>query len=179
MAKRGMKAHPRLEAVSLKAERLVCRFDDGSQVHATLAALGVSPRPKIVAVEPDEFGAGIVLHRSDGSLSSIGADYVLHVNTATYDSTVDRMEREELRQRVAARLKERRGDLHRTQAWMAEKLGLAIPNYSRMESGRHLPDLELLVRAARALGVTLDYFVGKSPRTAAARREAGQHAPAR
>jgi transcriptional regulator with XRE-family HTH domain len=42
---------------------------------------------------------------------------------------------------------------------MAARLGMALPNYDRLEAGRHLPSLALVVEVASQLGVSIDDLV--------------------
>lgn len=48
-----------------------------------------------------------------------------------------------------------------TQARMAELLGMATRSYNRWERGGHSPSLEMLVKAADILQVSLDELVGR------------------
>lgn len=48
-----------------------------------------------------------------------------------------------------------------TQARMAELLGMATRSYNRWERGGHSPGLEMLVKAADILQVSLDELVGR------------------
>jgi len=60
-------------------------------------------------------------------------------------------------ERVTA-LRKQRG---MTQARIAELLGMATRSYNRWERGGHLPSLEMLVKAADILAVSLDELVGR------------------
>jgi transcriptional regulator with XRE-family HTH domain len=51
-----------------------------------------------------------------------------------------------------------------TQEQMAEALQLPLPAYSRLERGRLLPTVPLLVGLAEVLGVTVDELVGRAAR---------------
>lgn len=50
-----------------------------------------------------------------------------------------------------------------TQAELAERVGLAVEAYGRLERGLVLPRARTLVALARALGVTADSLLGLSP----------------
>ncbi len=52
-----------------------------------------------------------------------------------------------------------------TQARIAELLGMATRSYNRWERGGHLPSLEMLVKAADILQVSLDELVGRKDAT--------------
>src|SRR5712692_5854845 len=50
-----------------------------------------------------------------------------------------------------------------TQEALAERAGIARPNWARVESGRYRPSLETLERIARALGQPLSVLVVPPP----------------
>jgi len=152
--------HGRATGASVDGSVLKCRFEDGVEVCASLSKLGISSSPKIVAAEPDEFGSGVVLHRADGTNEDIGADFVLIASAADYDSGLTRNVRDDLKSRASANLRRAREGAGRTQSWMASRLKMAVPNYSRLESGRHMIDLEILVRASEILQIKLDELIG-------------------
>jgi transcriptional regulator with XRE-family HTH domain len=54
---------------------------------------------------------------------------------------------------IGSRVREERTRVGLTQGELAERAGIHRENVNRMERGRHLPDLEVLVRVAAALEV--------------------------
>ena len=57
---------------------------------------------------------------------------------------------------ILAKIKQRRKELHLTQAQVAQRAGMKQVNYSRMESGKVLPGLETFVSVLKALEMTID-----------------------
>ena len=157
--------HGRLVGVAVRGDAFHCVYHDGHKARASLADLRIKTTPKVVAAHPDEFGAGFVFRRADGTEEDVGADFILHVNESTFDPAEEDRAREELKARTAKNIRAVRESKGRTQAWMAARLGLAVPNYSRLESGRHMADLSVLLRAAKLLGVSWDAFLGEAAPT--------------
>ncbi len=63
---------------------------------------------------------------------------------------------------IAERLKRLREERGLTQTRLAELLGMAARSYNRWERGGHVPSLEMLIKAADVLQVTLDELVGRT-----------------
>lgn len=57
-----------------------------------------------------------------------------------------------------------------TQAEVAERVGIAVEAYGRLERGGVLPRADTLVRLAAALRVSTDHLLGISPEAAPSRR---------
>lgn len=60
------------------------------------------------------------------------------------------------------KLKEYRMKALMSQKELAEKLGTSNMNVSRYEAGTREPKIEMLVKMAELLGVTVDQLVGKA-----------------
>ncbi len=58
------------------------------------------------------------------------------------------------------RMRDRRRELGITQAQLAEMVGTAQARISQIENGESEPSIDVLMRLARALGVTTDYLLG-------------------
>ena len=58
------------------------------------------------------------------------------------------------------RMRDRRRELRVTQAQLAEMVGTAQARISQIENGESEPSIDVLMRLARALGVTTDYLLG-------------------
>jgi DNA-binding XRE family transcriptional regulator len=172
---------PRLKLVHLEGDELVCEFERGGKMRATLAELGVPRRPKIVSAHPDEFRHGVVLVRKDGSEDTVGADFVRRIGWPGYSPAAAAKAREEIKRRIATRLRARRQEIGVTMEWVAQRAGLTKANYARLESGRHLHQLDVLDRVARVLGAKLVHFIAVEPErpAAAARRRGGAAHPTR
>lgn len=63
---------------------------------------------------------------------------------------------------VAESLKRFRRDLGLTQREVAMQLELLPQAYNRYESGKYLPNAEILIKLAKAYDVTADYLLGLS-----------------
>ena len=59
------------------------------------------------------------------------------------------------------RMRDRRRGLGVTQAQLAETAGTAQARISQIENGESEPSIDVLMRLARALGVTTDYLLGR------------------
>lgn len=59
-------------------------------------------------------------------------------------------------ERLANRLKERRGELGLTQAELAERVGVTRKTVNTVENGVFTPSALLAIKLARALGVTVE-----------------------
>ncbi|MBP2097433.1 helix-turn-helix domain-containing protein [Enterococcus rivorum] len=57
---------------------------------------------------------------------------------------------------VGQRLKERRNELHLTQDFVAEKLGITRQTISNWENGRSYPDIERIIRLSELYNLSLD-----------------------
>lgn len=64
-------------------------------------------------------------------------------------------------QGIAQRLKLMREERGLTQTRLAELLGMAARSYNRWERGGHSPSLEMLIKAADVLQVSLDELAGR------------------
>lgn len=74
----------------------------------------------------------------------------------------------------AREIRTARHALGMTQAELAERIGIAVEAYGRLERGGVLPRADTLVRLAGALGVSTDTLLGLSSAGAAARRIAAE-----
>jgi transcriptional regulator with XRE-family HTH domain len=55
----------------------------------------------------------------------------------------------------------RRGVIKSTMAQVAERAGLAVPNYARLEAGTTNPTLDTSMRVARALGCLVEDLIAE------------------
>jgi transcriptional regulator with XRE-family HTH domain len=61
-------------------------------------------------------------------------------------------------QKIAQRLKETRTQFKFTQQQLADKLGIKQQTYGGYESGRHEPNIDLLIEIANLFEVSMDYL---------------------
>jgi len=59
------------------------------------------------------------------------------------------------------RLREVRMDKNFTQEALSERVDIALRTYQCYEQGRTIPSLQVLIRLADALGISIDYLVGR------------------
>jgi DNA-binding XRE family transcriptional regulator len=142
-------------------EILTCGFEGGYVVRLPLGLLGLPAGPPVRKAAPDEFGSGIVFVREDGATDDCGADLVLRLTDPDAGATDETIDAEDLGRRVAERLRTHRQRSGLTQRSMAERLGMAPPNYHRLEAGRHRPTVDTLLRIAEATGISLGRLVGE------------------
>ena len=60
------------------------------------------------------------------------------------------------------RLKELRIEKHLSQAQLAKEIGYAQSAIAQWETGKRIPNIQVLVVLARYFGVTTDYLLGES-----------------
>jgi transcriptional regulator with XRE-family HTH domain len=149
------KLHTRLiEAVSYdkQSRTLSVRFDDGDLATATLEALKLPDKP-IQKIAVDEFRRGVEVHFRDRSTHDISADYFTWLTQPDYAAAYPADA--SLGPRVGANIASLRKQRGLSQAALASAAGMAAPNLSRLESGRHIPTLDVLLRVARSLNASL------------------------
>jgi transcriptional regulator with XRE-family HTH domain len=157
------KLHTRLiEAVSYDKQggTLSVRFDDGDLATATLEALKLPDKP-IASIAVDEFRRGIEVRFRDRSTHDISADYFTWLTQPDYAAAYPADA--SLGPRVGANIVSLRKQRNLSQAALASAARMAAPNLSRLESGRHLPTLDILQRVSKALGVALPLLLRDAP----------------
>ena len=78
---------------------------------------------------------------------------------------------DDLAHRIGERARAARGALGWSQADAAERIGISVEFYARIERGRTMPSTPTLVRMAGSLGVTVDGLVGGAKATPTTRVE--------
>jgi transcriptional regulator with XRE-family HTH domain len=157
------KLHTRLiEAVSYDKQSgtLSVRFDDGDLTTATLEALKLPDKP-IASIAVDEFRRGIEVRFRDRSTHDIAADYFTWLTQPDYAAAYPADA--SLGPRVGANIVSLRKQRGLSQAALASAAGMAAPNLSRLESGRHVPTLDILQRISKAFGVSLAFLLAPTP----------------
>jgi DNA-binding XRE family transcriptional regulator len=141
------------------ADSLTCGFEGGEALTVSLTELGLQPGSPITWAEPDDLRAGVTFVREDGTLEDCGADYIRLVGRGAVAPSLRARHAGELGRRVGKRLRQIRKRLGLTQRAMSERLEMAPPNYSRLESGTHAPSVSTLMRISEALGVPFETLV--------------------
>ena len=140
---------------------VVCGLEGGRLFRARVEWLGLEGAESVVWVEPDEVGHGLVLVREDGRVEDYSLPLFLSVVASRGRPVTEEPDRADLAARVGARVRRLREARRLSQREMSERLGMAPSNYSRLESGRHLPTTDALMRIAAALDVGLHALVGR------------------
>lgn len=163
MTTKLQKLHTRLiEAVSYDKQNgtLSLRFDDGDLATATLEALKL-PDKRIQGIAVDEFRRGVEIRFRDRSTHDISADYFTWLTQPDYAAAYPADS--SLGPRVGANIVRLRKQRGLSQAALAAATGMAAPNLSRLESGRHVPTLDVLLRISKALNVSLTGLLSATP----------------
>jgi transcriptional regulator with XRE-family HTH domain len=187
------KLHVRLiDSVGFDKTRnaVAVRFNDGDVCEATLDALEVPTDKRVEAIRIDEFRRGIEIQFVDGSMHDVSADYITWLTRPDYAAAYPADAA--LGPRVGTSIRELRKVRRIAQAALADMVGMQPPNLSRLEAGKHVPTLDVLLRVANALDVSLSALLGSAnvPRTrpkesaghddkSARRRVAGQRRAAK
>jgi len=146
--------------LDITGKRLVLGFEKGEAARIPLGALGLPRTPRPVWAAPDEYGGGVVLFLADGSRTDCGADLLRLLASGASGEGEDALHATDLAGRVSERLRAHRMRLGLSQRAMAGRLGMAPPNYHRLEAARHRPTVETLLRVAEVMGVPLARLVG-------------------
>ncbi len=139
--------------------RLLCVLQDGEAVRVPVETLGLAPEPRVTDAKIIHGGDGIRLVRHGGNTEDVGVDHVRYVLDATYRAA--HQPSGNLGERIAARIRCLRLARGRGVRELARLCDMAPSNYQRVESGAHVPTLEVLLRVASALDVTVEDLVRK------------------
>jgi DNA-binding XRE family transcriptional regulator len=152
---------PRIIAAWLRPGTQVMEigFERRRRITLTLEDLGIPAHPPLAWVEPTPEGGAIVITRESGTSEDVGAELLLSVAEHGGLSPDVLRQRDALAKRVGTRARELRKARGLTQDAIARVLGIAPSNYSRLESGRHAPTGDTLVKLAAALRVPLQTLV--------------------
>lgn len=152
-----------LTAVSYRpaTRALSVAYDDGEIVEVVVDALKLPDGAKIENVRLDEFRRGVEFWLADGTMHDVAADYITWLTDAAYrEQYPDDRPDEDIAALIGKNVVALRNQRGMSQAALAHSTGILGPNLSRLESGKHVPTLTMLLRLARALGVSLGKLVG-------------------
>lgn len=136
-------------------------FGDGRTCHLRKEDIRGLGGGRVSSARPDLDGAEVVVRSPSGREVRLPWDYVRYACDPDYAALVDRDRDPLATRRIAERLRFLRKQRGLDPATVARRSGLARPNVHRLERGLHRPQMETLVRLARALGVTLADIVRK------------------
>jgi len=110
-----------------------------------------------IRVEPD--GSAFVVEHSSGKRFEIPWDFVLYHADPEYryykGRRIQRDAERDVALRIGTRVRELRQQKGLTSYELARRAGIARPNISRIERGKHVTSVDTLERLSRALGVTV------------------------
>ena len=134
-------------------------YDDGEIAQVAVDALKLPLDAKIENVQLDEFQRGIEFLLADGTMHDVAADYITWLTDESYRRQYPD---EDIGPRIGSNVAALRKQRGMSQGELARTAGILGPNLSRLESGKHVPTLDVLLRVAQALNVTLSKIVSAS-----------------
>lgn len=143
----------------IRAREFVAIFRDGKMYRVRRSWLADDDGTEItrVRVEPD--GSAFGVQQASGKRLEVPWDFILYHADPEYRYFKGRGDQQDLERGVALRIGQRVRELRRrkgvTTYELAARSGIARPNISRIEKGKHAPGVETLERLARALDVPL------------------------
>ena len=139
-----------LTAVCYRPERrtLSVVYDDGEIVEVVTTLKLPAGAGEICGVAHlDEFRRGVELRLADGTMHDVAADYLTWLTNEAYRQQYpDECPDEDIGARIGANVVTLRNRRAMSQAALAHRTGILGPNLSRLESGKHVPTLNMLLR---------------------------------
>ena len=146
---------PRFVYVALASDKkhLVCKLDTGAFYELPVQTLAIAEEwdgsaPISARTIQDETAALVVLE--SGVELDFPVDFVLHHCEPAYDYFVESVGNAE---RIGKNIRGVRQTKGLTLAEVAQRTGIAEPNLSRLEHGKHSPSIDTLKTVAKALDV--------------------------
>jgi DNA-binding XRE family transcriptional regulator len=130
-------------------------YDDGEIAEVSVGVLMLPDGALIKDVHLDEFRRGIELQLVDGTVHDVAADYITWLTNEAYRHQYP----PDIGPRIGANVAALRKQRGMSQGELAGAAGILAPNVSRLEAGKHVPTLDVLLRIAQALNVTLGKLV--------------------
>jgi DNA-binding XRE family transcriptional regulator len=152
---------------------LLCTFDRAhDHFHVVYADLSRAELPRsalaevgdlqVEAWEIDGLRRGVEVALEDGTITSFSAELPRYLSDPEYRRRVDARRApagEDLRARVASRVRAARLARGWTVAELGRRAGMAAPNVHRLEAGAHVPSMATVARLAAALELPLARLV--------------------
>ena len=147
---------PRFDYVALASDKLhiVCKLDTGVLYELPVALFSIAETydgTPPSTVDTIEEGAAAVLRLKSGVQLDFPVDFVLHHCEPAYSHYVGK---HDAPSRIGKQVRSIRLAKKLTLAQLAEKTGIAEPNLSRVEHGKHTPSLNTLHSIAKGLNVS-------------------------
>ena len=148
--------------LSPRRDAVICKLDSGALYELPVAALGCAENwdgSAAVSACVVEKGLGAAIQFASGVQIEFASDLVLYHCEPRYPWPKGTAKPS----RIGERIREFREYARMSLQDLSLKAGIAVPNLSRLENGRHVPMLETLQKIARALGVPPRAFLGRIP----------------
>jgi len=152
-----------LTAVSYRpaSSSLAVVYEDGEVTDVDVGNLKLPDGAVIKGVRLDEFHRGIEFQFVDGTTHDVSADYITWLIDEAYRRDYPD---DDIGPHVGANVAALRKREGMSQAELAKAANIRGPNLSRLETGKHVPTLDVLLRVARALQVSLGKLLGPTIR---------------
>lgn len=154
-------ASPKLRDCCYDAERreFEAIFRDGRMYHVRRDWLPQDDGSEILRVDVESDGSAFRVEQASGYRFEVPWDFVLYHSEPRYryykGRRVQRVSERSMATHIAHRVRELRQKRGLTTYELAKRSGILRPNISRVESGKHVPNVDTLDRLARALRVSL------------------------
>ncbi len=154
-------ASPKLRDCFYDAERreFVTIFRDGKMYRVRRGWLPEDDGSEILCVHVEPDGSAFRVEQASGHRFGIPWDFVLYHSEPRYQyykgRRVQQVSERSMATQIGGRVRELRQERGLTTYELAKRSGILRPNISRIEGGRHVPNVDTLDRLARALGVSV------------------------
>src|SRR5574337_289928 len=156
-------------------EQFLITFRDGRMYRLPRTLLPEDDGTEILSALVERGGSAFVVQQRSGNSFEVPWDFVLHHLAPGYPYFKGRRSQRKLENEIAIRIGRRLRALREEKGVSAEELarrsGMHRPNVTRVESGRHVPSGDTLIRLAHALEVSLEALVSDLWRSEVSLRE--------
>jgi DNA-binding XRE family transcriptional regulator len=146
------------------ARAFIVRMDSGRSFALSLRELAGADDSNVVRCTVARDRSYFRVRQASGNVFEVPWDLVLHHCDPTYEHYKDRpteLDDESRALRIGNRVRALRTERGWSVAYLAERSGMMRPNFSRLETGRHVPSLETLERVADALEAPIADLVAR------------------
>ena len=155
-------------------QELLVFFQDGHVYRLARRLVPDDDGTDVLNVRVKRDGSAFLVRLASGKSLEVPWDFVLYELEPTYPFFKGRIPEsleEDVARRIGRRVRELREAKDLTTYELAQRSGIHRPNISRIESGRHMPNLDTLVRLAQALGTSVADLVAEVSQAQAYVRE--------
>ena len=155
-------------------QELLVFFQDGHVYRLARQLVPDDDGTDVLNVRVKRDGSAFLVRLASGKSLEVPWDFVLYELEPTYPFFKGRIPEsleEDVARRIGRRVRELREAKDLTTYELAQRSGIHRPNISRIESGRHMPNLDTLMRLAQALGTSVADLVAEASQAQAYVRE--------